>query len=330
MIPRPARERATVGLAWVCAAVLALGGACRDRGTGSQPPETASAAVTTAMEQLQKEESDFLAKREALAAARRKVNEEKVALAERRKEAVASGGDVGAVEKEEQALAARESEITAEETQLAKGYDKLIAKYQEAAATSSSGDGVARREASVAVREKDFARREHELARREAELADRERGLAVREKEMCGGTVTTIVQAAPPPPAGSRYGKRDVEPNLKKARRRMAEKGILASDLPTPAQALEREATSAMAEGDYAKAKFAADQLLSMVESIQIDRSFIASKIGRLNAAMKAVKLDDAKRKEVDDLFRGATADYGDGKFPGANAKLNRIYGAIR
>ena len=38
----------------------------------------------------------------------------------------------------------------------------------------------------------------------------------------------------------------------------MGEKGILGSDLPALAANLEKEATSAMGEGDYGKAKFAA------------------------------------------------------------------------
>ena len=102
------------------------------------------------------------------------------------------------------------------------------------------------------------------------------------------------------------------------------------SDLPAPAQALEKEATAAMAGADFAKAKFAAEQLLAFVESIRIDRNFIAGKIGRLNTTMKSIKLSEVQRKEVDDLFRGATADYGDGKFPSANGRLNKIYALIR
>ena len=200
-------------------------------------------------------------------------------------------------------------------------------KQSEVAA--AAGGDVARREAGVAAREQGFARREETIARREADLAARERELAKREKETCGtGAVTTMVVQAPP--SGSKYTKRDVEPLLQKAHRKMGEKGILSADLPPMAAGLEREATKAMAEGDYGKAKFAAEQLYASVDAVKIDKGFIAGKINRLNAAMKGTQLADAARKEVDDLFRGATGDYGDGKFAAANGKLNKIYALIR
>ena len=34
--------------------------------------------------------------------------------------------------------------------------------------------------------------------------------------------------------------------------------------------------------------------------------------------------------RQVDELFRDATADYGDGNFLAANSKLNKIYGLLR
>src|SRR5438093_1493369 len=96
--------------------------------------------------------------------------------------------------------------------------------------------------------------RTEQLQKEESEVVGR------REEDTCGAGVTTIVQA-PPLPKGSKYGKQDVEPVLQHARRKMGEKGILGSDLPALAANLEKEATSAMGEGDYGKAKFAADQL---------------------------------------------------------------------
>ena len=128
---------------------------------------------------------------------------------------------------------------------------------------------------------------------------------------------------------GSKYTKRDVEPVLQKARRKMNDKGMLPTDLPSPAQALEQEAVAAMKDGDYGKAKFAADQLYATVDSMKIDKAFISAKIGRLNAAMKGKSLDGDCKKEADALFRGATSDYGDGRFPSANGKLNKIYALI-
>src|SRR5262249_3438982 len=156
--------------------------------------------------------------------------------------------------------------------------------------------------------------------------ADRERQLAVREKETCGTAAppTTIIQQVDA--KGSKYTRHDVEPLLKRARDDMGRKGVLVADLPPNAQGLEREATKAMGEGDYGAAFFAARQLAATMDSLKIDRAFIAAKIGRLSAHMKGTTLDGAKQKQVDDLFADATAKYGDGDFAGANRKLNQIY----
>jgi hypothetical protein len=84
-----------------------------------------------------------------------------------------------------------------------------------------------------------------------------------------------------------------------------------------------------MAAGDYGRARLAADQLVASIDSVKIDKAFIVAKINRLNVALRSAKLSTDAKAEVDDLFRDATADYGDGKFAGANGKLNRILTAI-
>jgi hypothetical protein len=182
----------------------------------------------------------------------------------------------------------------------------------------------------MASREKTVASREAVIASRESALADRERRLALRERDTCSqsATPTTIIQTIDA--KGSKYSKKDVEPVLRKARETMAKKGILAADLPSPAQELEREATQGMARGDYGAAYLAARTLSSSVDAMKIDRAFIAAKIGRLSARMKGVKLDAAKQKPVDQLFADATSRYGDGDFAGANRKLNQIYAMIQ
>jgi hypothetical protein len=62
---------------------------------------------------------------------------------------------------------------------------------------------------------------------------------------------------------------------------------------------------------------------------MKIDRGFISGKINRLSKRMSGRTLDAKVQKEVDDLFRDATAKYGDGDYSGANKKLNQIYRAI-
>lgn len=283
--------------------------------------------VVSRLEKLQEEEGDVLARRDELVRAREQVTVDRAALEAKKQKLAASGGDLRAVDDEEKALRQREDKIATDERDLAKKLDNLISGYQEVSTGAASGKDMAGREAQVAVREKDFARRERSLADREGILAERERELAKREKETC--SVATVVQAPAPPPPGSKYSRRDVEPLLTAARRKMSDKGLLESDLPSPAKNLEREATSAMSSGDYGRARFAADQLVATVDSLKVDKAFIVAKINRLNGAMRSAKLSPDAKKEVDDLFRDATADYGDGKFGSANGKLNRIYGMV-
>jgi hypothetical protein len=286
------------------------------------PPE-----VTSRIEKLQEEEGDALARRDALTRAREQMSVDRAALDARKQKIIETGGDIRAVDDEEKALAQREAKISADERDLGKKLDALLVGYQEVTTGAAAGKDVVAREAQIALREKDMARREHGVADRETSLAERERELAKRERETCSVT-PTIVQPAPTP--GSRYSRRDVEQFLTAARRKMSDKGLLGSDLPAPAKNLEREATAAMSSGDYGRARFAADQLVVTIDSMKVDKAFIVAKINRLNSAMKSARLSGDARKEVDDLFRDATSDYGDGKFAPANGKLNRIFAMLQ
>lgn len=321
---------------WV-GAWLACAGAigCGDQGKAQVDPKAIEAATKEA-EGIKTEESTVLARRDELSRERKKISADRAALVEKRKQVAAQGGNVADVEAEESELATRESKLIDQENELNGRFEGLFKKYEALAiappaAVNTGASGVqadvARREGSLALREKDVATREARLAQRETDLAEREKAQAKREKDTCG-TGTTIVQQVDA--KGSKYTKRDVEPVLQRARRKMNEKGLLASDLPAPAQALEQESVQAMKDGDYGKAKFAADQLYATVDSIKIDKAFISAKIGRLNAAMKGKELAGDAKKDSDELFRGATADYGDGRFPSANGKLNKIYLLIR
>jgi hypothetical protein len=315
----------------VCA--LLAGGCGEKKEAAAADPKAAEAAAKQA-ESLRKDEEDVFARRDELQRERKSIRDKRVALAEKRKQTQASGGDVSEIDKEENDLAAKESELIDKELEINKKMDALVSQYQQMLAAGAKGGAaggeLAGREGALAVREKDVAKREDRLAQREADLAAREKAQALREKETCGtATTTTIVQQVEPP-KGAKYSKRDVEPVLQKARKKMNDKGLLASDLPAPAQGLENESLAAMKDGDYGKAKFAADQLYATVDSLKIDKGFISAKINRLNGLVKGKTLDASVKKEVDELFRGATADYVDGRFSAANAKLNKIYALIR
>ncbi len=309
--------------AWLPSLALLL--ACR--GPAAQPSAAQASeaspgtAVAGRIEKLQEEEGDVLARRDELTRAREQVSADRAALDEKRKQVAAAGGDLHAVDDEERALLARERKLVAEERELSRKIQALLTGYQEVTTGAAGGRDLGAREAQVAVREKDFARREKEVAQREATLAEREKELARRERDTCSAPA---VAAAPAP--GARYTRHDIEPLLTSARRKMVDKGLLESDLPAPALGLEREATAALASGDLGRARLAADQLVATIDNVKIDKAFIVAKINRLNAVLKSAKLGDGARRDADDLFRDATADYGDGKFAAANAKLNRIF----
>jgi hypothetical protein len=110
----------------------------------------------------------------------------------------------------------------------------------------------------------------------------------------------------------------------------MQQKGLLTSDLPPGVSKLVEDTRESMKKADYVRAKYDADQLLATVEEIKIDRSFISAKMARLSAAMRGKKLDGGDKKTVEDLFQEATANYGDGKFPQANAKINRLFALLK
>jgi hypothetical protein len=306
------------------AALIGAAVGCREEKSAAPP-----AAVTQA---VQKAEDDLLARRDALLAVRRQISNERMRLNEKRSALARSGADTAAVDAEASALLDRERKLVEEEQALNKLYEQVIRQRREMVQTlAGGGDETARisaREGAMADREKDVARRESQLAGRERELAERERELARRERETCSAVPTTIVRTIDV--KGAKYGKGDVDPLLKQARSKMSKKGVLPSDLPAPAQGLEREATSAMAEGDFGRARFAAAQLVDSVDALRVDKQFIAGKIDRLNGAIKGVQLSPDLRSKVDALFREATSAYGDGNFAGANGRLNKIYGMIR
>jgi hypothetical protein len=208
---------------------------------------------------------------------------------------------------------------------------ELVQKVTAAVASAPGADPLeraARREQSVAQREKDFARREAEIAEREKALAEREAREARREKETCGAVA--VAPAKIELPKGLHYSSHDVEPIYRKALKLMDERGILSADLPPGLSHLVDDTREAMKHADFVRAKYDADQLLATVEEIKIDRAFISVKMSRLASAMHGKKLEGDKRKEVEGLFQDATANYGDGKFPQANQKINRLFAVLK
>jgi protein-disulfide isomerase len=301
--------------------------ACKGKEKGGEAETSAAVKDDTSA----KAATDLLARRDALMKSRTQVKEEREHLEAERQKILDANGDTSEIDKKLEESKSQEDQLSTQETVLTDQMQAFLETAKDVTATGNAQQLVAARENGVATREKAMATREDRVAQREAQLAAREKELAEREKNTCGagggGTTTIIHEVANP--KGEKYNKRDVEPLLKKARETMSKKGILGPDLPAQAAGLEKEATKAMADGDYGPAHYAAQSLNATVEAMKIDRSFISAKIGRLSKKMSGKKLDDAKQKEVEDLFSDATSKYGDGDYVGANKKLNQIYRAI-
>ncbi len=313
------------------ALVLLLAGCPKEKPVDVTP-------ITQEEQALQKNESELIGQRGALQKERKKLDDERAEIIDRRQKLGHDSAGQSALDDEEKKLLTKESDLEQAESQVNTRLDDLLKLrgelVQKATSAIASSPGVdpleraARREQSVASREKDMAKRESDLAEREKSLADRETREAKREKETCGAV--TMIPAKVELPKGLHYSAHDVEPIYKKALKLMDERGILAADLPPGSSHLVDDTRDSMKKGDYVRAKYDADQLLSTVEEIKIDRGFISNKMSRLASAMPGRTLEGDKRKEVEGLFQEATANYGDGKFPQANTKINRLFSVLR
>jgi len=290
--------------------------------------------ITQEDQQLQKNEGELIGQRGVLQRERKKLADARAEIVDRREKLGHDSAGQAALDEEEKKLMVRETELSDQETQVNSKLDELLKMrtdlVQKATSAMASAPGAdpleraARREQGVAGREKEMAKREAELAEREKTLAERERVLARREKETCGAV--TMVPQKIELPKGLHYSSHDVEPIYRKALKLMDERGILSSDLPPGSSHLVDDTREAMKKADFVRAKYDADQLLATVEEIKIDRAFISAKMARLASAMHGRKLEGDKRRDVEGLFQDATANYGDGKFPQANAKINRLF----
>jgi metal-dependent amidase/aminoacylase/carboxypeptidase family protein len=221
-----------------------------------------------------KAQQDLITRRDALLAARTKLQTERETIETQIKDTQAKGGDTADLVKRKAEL---DSQIETQTT------DLLNMVNSRLDAIKLSGDktaNVAAREAEIANREKALADREARVADREKQLVARDSELAQRWKDSCntGGTPVIIQQAAPKP--GGNYTKKDVTDLIGRAKSTMAKKGLIGADLPGPAQSLENETAKALNDNDMSKAYFAAAQLVGTVDSIVINRAFIQSKTG--------------------------------------------------
>lgn len=307
----------------VLAALLALAG-CKDKAAAKADPK-AQAAQDQA-------DQDLLARRDALLQSREQLETKKTELQAKIDETRKAGGDTADLETE---LAKLSTEQTANQDELVEllkrqneSYKAQLESMKAAGGGGDSSAEIAGLSAQLRSRDSQLADMEKRMIAMAGQLSDIKDDIA-KQAETCGAGGTTTIIQAPKLPAGSKYNKHDVEPLLTKARSTMSKKGIASEDLPGGIAGLQKEATAAMADGDYGKAFLAASTLLQNVEAIKIDKTFVSNKIARLNRQMKAKKLDDATSKQVLDLFNEVGDKYNDGDFAGANKRLQTIAGLL-
>lgn len=294
-------------------ALLTLGAAagCKEKASKAAPDPAALRA-----------QQALIARRDALLASRKQTQDERKRLQEEMRKAAASGGDTAGMQSKLDEL---DSQLEVQNDQLADEFQALSSKIDSIAVATDQTAGIASREADMGSREDRLAQREERVAAREAKVAERERSAALE----CAAAPAVVMQAAPLPK--SSYSRKEIDGLLGRARTAMGKRGLLPGDLPSHAQGLEREATSAMADGELGKAYLAASQLSSTVEGVKIDGGFIKAKIARLQGRINAKggKLDEATNKSMGAGITDVMQKWGDGDFGKANAKLNQLWSAL-
>lgn len=319
-IPRRAPGRRALWLSGVVVALSLLSLAeagCKDEKGGARPTSPDPAALRA--------QQALIARREAILTSRNKTQEERKRVQEEMQKVVQSGGDTTEMQNKLDEL---DSQLAVQNDQLA---DELAAMTSKLNILATATD----QSAGIATREAELGGREDRLAQREARIAEREARMAEREREVLKGCVApapVIVQAPAPAPAkGGNYTRKEIDASLSRARTIMGKRGILNSDLPAHAQGLEREATSALADGEMGKAYLAATQLASTVDAVKIDGPFVRAKIARLQSRIKAKggKLDEATNKSMGAGIADVMQKFGDGDYVRANSKLNQLSTAL-
>lgn len=304
----------TVGL--LLSLVVAASG-CKSSGGGSEAPAPDPAAL--------KAQQELVAKREKLLAEREKDQNEATQLQIEIQDKQAKGENTAELEKK---LAELQTKIESSRQQVESVATEIDKKTQDLAA-QGGGAAQAAREANLLERERRVAQREKELTQTAERLAQLERTAADRWKESCtvGGTQTIIQQVAPP--KDGKYNRRDVDVMLGRAKTLMSRKGLVNADLGAQAS-LENEVTKAMNDQDWARAYVLANQLVATVDAIKIDRPFIKAKYDRLQARVRAAKVDEGTSKQLEAGVQEISSMFGSGDFVAVNRKINQIAALLR
>ncbi len=293
-------------------AVTAAG--CKGKGDADPGPDPAAL----------KQQQELLSRRDKLLEKRQELENKATQMEVEIKQIEQAGGDASAKKKEQADIQSQLKDTNSNElAQLNSKLDTMKQSGDRAAQMASREAEVANREAQVALRERSIADREKSLIQRDSDLAQ-------RWKDSCASSAAPVIIQQAPPNKGGNYSKKDVSDLIARARAGMQKKGLLTADLPGPAQAMESEAGKALNDNDTSKAYFVANQLVSMVDSIQVNRSFILNKVGRVQAQIKASKQDDATQQQYGGVLSQVLTNFNEQKFDAANKQLNQLVSMLK
>lgn len=313
---------------WVagCTTALLLGAVPACKGDAAKPKVDPAIAAKAAQD-----ERDLLARRDSLVASRSKLKTETDDVARQIEEKRAAGVDTADLEAK---LIELKSQQNANKDQLVEMLEQQTTQQRNelaslrsavgGAAPSGGGADLGPVMAKLAARDEQLANLQGQLASVIKELAAM-RGDIAKQAEACGAPVAPTIITTGGDAKATKYDRRDVESLLAKARDKMAKKGLRSSDLPSPADEFERDATTAMEKADYAKAYFSAQSLVAAVDRTGLTATFIRDKIGRLSKRRRAKTLDATVQAQLDELLAQAQVAYNDGKFDQANQRLNQM-----
>jgi len=304
----------TGGILVLCLVMSAAG--CKSKGGEAEAAPDPSAV---------KAQQELVARRDALLAQKQKLQDESTKLDVEIQKAQGPGGDAKNLEDLQAKKKAIDTQIQQQDTNLDNASNEL-------SALSSKLDkvgGLAQREAAVAQREAAVALREKEAFQKMKDVLAAEGASAERWKEGCnaGGQPMIIQQVAPP--KGGTYSRKEVDALVGKAKREMAKKGLMASDLGAQSN-LESEVTKALGESDWTRGFILASQLVQTIDAISVNRAFIGAKVQRLQNRVKSASVDEATQAQLTEGLKDVLQKYGDQDFAAANKKINQLWAAVR
>jgi hypothetical protein len=288
--------------------------ACKDKGDASPDPAALKA------------QQDLMARREALTAERRKLEERRGAIEAEKEAAKGDPSKLEALEKEKSEIESKIQKSTSDETSLANELTKVTAVAGDVASREA---GLAARERAVAQRERDVNEREQSSVRALSEAANQLRIDALKFKESCnaGGAAPMIVQV--PAPKSGNYSRAEVDGVYGKAKKIMRDKGLIPGDQWAGAS-LEADTAASLGKQDWGTAFVTASQLVNYATQFKVDRTFVQAKIGRLNQLVRSSKRDEQVQKQLTDGLSDVMTKFGDGNHIAANVKLNALFSLVR